>query len=62
MAKSVDPKQTVLWGQSDLGLHCLLRPNCLNTQNFYGVCRQSYDEAFFNVSPENDFVRGGQLQ
>ena len=25
MADSVDPDQTVLWEQSDLGLHCLLR-------------------------------------
>ena len=27
-ANSVDPDQTALWEQSDLGLHYLLRPVC----------------------------------
>ena len=32
MANSVDPDQTAyLQKQSDLGLHCLLRPICPNT-------------------------------
>ena len=31
MANSVDPDQTLLQKQSDLGLHCLLRPICPNT-------------------------------
>ena len=30
MAKSVDPDQTAPREQSDLGLHCLLRPICPN--------------------------------
>ena len=39
MANSVDPYQTAPEEQSDLGLHCLLRPICL-TKIFYGdlVC------------------------
>ena len=31
MANSVDPDQTASSEQSDLGLHCLLRPICPNT-------------------------------
>ena len=31
MANSVDPDQTAPKKQSDLGLHCLLRPICPNT-------------------------------
>ena len=31
VANSVDPDQTAPKEQSDLGLHCLLRPNCFNT-------------------------------
>ena len=38
MANSVDPDQTAQ-EQSDLGLHCLPRPVCLNTKDHYGnVC------------------------
>ena len=37
MANSVDPDQTAPEEQSDLGLHCLLRPICPNTYNFYGT-------------------------
>ena len=40
MANSVDPDQTLLQKQSDLGLHCLLRPICPNTQNLYGTSGQ----------------------
>ena len=35
MANSGDPDQTAP-RQSDLDLHCLLRPICPNIQNFYG--------------------------
>ena len=31
MVNSVDPDQTAPQEQSDQGLHCLLRPICLNT-------------------------------
>ena len=31
ITNSVDPDQTALYDQSDLGLHCLLRPICSNT-------------------------------
>ena len=38
MANSVDPDQTASSKkQSDLGLHCLLRPICPNTLNLYGI-------------------------
>ena len=30
LANIVGPDQTALWEQSDLGLHCLLRPICAN--------------------------------
>ena len=30
MANTVDPDQTAPKEQFDLGLHCLLRPTCLN--------------------------------
>ena len=35
MANSVEPDQTAPEEQSDQGLHCLLRPICPNTKNFY---------------------------
>ena len=31
MANNVEPDQTAPEEQSDLGLHCLFRPICLNT-------------------------------
>ena len=43
MANSVDPDQTAPddqtapQEQSDLGLHCLLRPICSNIENLYGI-------------------------
>ena len=38
MVNSVDPDQTAPpKEQSDVGLHCLLRPICPNTYNFYGI-------------------------
>ena len=38
IANSVDPTQTAPFKeQSDLGLHCLLRPICPNTKEFYGT-------------------------
>ena len=36
MANSVDPDQTALEEQSDLGLHCLPRPICPKTLDHYG--------------------------
>ena len=33
---SVDPDQTLLQEQSDLCLHCLLRPVCPNVYYLYG--------------------------
>ena len=36
IANSVDPDQTLLMEQSDLGLHCLLRPICHSIWKFYG--------------------------
>ena len=35
MAKSVDPDQTA--EQSDLSLHCLLRPVCLSIKNIFMI-------------------------
>ena len=37
MANSVDPDQTAPKEQSNPGLHCLLRPVCPKTLNFYGM-------------------------
>ena len=36
MANSVDPDQMLHSFASDLGLHCLMRPICLNTLGKYG--------------------------
>ena len=36
MANSIDPDQ-LLHFASDLGLHCLQRPICLNTKGYYGI-------------------------
>ena len=33
---SVDPDQMPYSAASDLGLHCLQRPNCPNTYGYYG--------------------------
>ena len=46
MAKSVDPDQTLHVEQSDLGLHCLLMPNCPNINNFYGMVNMLSDTGF----------------
>ena len=35
MANSVDPDHIAPQGQSDQGLHCLLRPTCPNIKNIY---------------------------
>ena len=35
MTNSVDPEQTLQSAVSDLGLHCLQRPACLNTLGYY---------------------------
>ena len=37
VANSVDPGQMPHFVASDLGLHCLLRPLCLNTYGRYGI-------------------------
>ena len=37
MANSVDPDQMPHNVASDLGLHCLLRPVCPNTKEYYGL-------------------------
>ena len=34
IANNVDLIRLLFWEQSDLGLHCLFRPNCANTENF----------------------------
>ena len=41
-ANSVDPDQTPHSAASDLGLHCLHRAICPNTQDYYGIsfCRR----------------------
>ena len=36
VANSVDPGETPRYATSHLGLHCLLRPICLNTYGKYG--------------------------
>ena len=37
IANIVDPDQTALQEQSDLGLHCLLGPTCPKSLNFYVI-------------------------
>ena len=37
ISNRVDPDQTAPEEQSDLGLHCLLRPICPNVLNCYGT-------------------------
>ena len=37
MANSVDPDKTPHSAASDLGLHCLKRPICPNTNGYYGI-------------------------
>ena len=37
MKNSVDPDQMQHSTVSDLGLHCLQRPICSNTQSYYGM-------------------------
>ena len=37
MANSVDSDQPTPKEQSDLGLHCLLRPICPHTKHFTGI-------------------------
>ena len=37
MANSVDPDQMLHYAVSDLGLLCLQRPICPNTQGYYGT-------------------------
>ena len=42
MANSVDPDQTTRSAASDLGLHCLHRPACPNTEGKYGIHKTHY--------------------
>ena len=37
MATSADPDETPRSAASCLGVHCLLRPVCLNTYDIYGI-------------------------
>ena len=46
MAKSVEPDQTPRSAASDLGLHCLQRPNCLNNQCYYSSFFKRNDDSF----------------
>ena len=38
MVNNVDPDQTLIRLQSELGLHCLPRPVCPKTYEHYGIC------------------------
>ena len=40
MANSVDPDEMQHSAASHLGLHCLLRPVCLDTYGKYGICKR----------------------
>ena len=48
MANSVEPDQTALEEQSDLGLHCFLRPVCPSTYIFYGIVSR-HKKSFYLV-------------
>ena len=37
MANSVDPDQRPHFAVFDLGVHCLQRPICPNTERYYGI-------------------------
>ena len=47
MANSVDPDQMLHSAASDVGLHCLQRPVCPNTEGYYG----SDNHNMFNLQP-----------
>ena len=53
MANSVDPDQMPHSVASDLGLHCLLRPVCPITKDYYGMWIN--DITMWQHSEQNDF-------
>ena len=52
VANSVDPDQTLLQEQTDLGTHCLPRPVCPKTKDHYGIILK-LEEHDFTVQPSN---------
>ena len=42
MTNSVDPDQMLHFAASDLGLHCLLRHVCPNTEGYYGNTNSNF--------------------